>query len=427
MPKRSASSTTITVALGTSTPTSMTVVATSTCDLPVAEGGHRRLLLGRREAAVQQAEAQAREVVGLEALVGLLGRRHLELLALADQRAHDVGLAPGRHLARGPCAQTAASSSSPCAHSVTIALPAGRLLAEDRHVEVAVDGHGRGARDRRGRHHEHVGHRAAAGLVLAGRRAARRRSGAARRSRRRRGSGTPPRPGSARGCRRARRPRRPPAPASTRWRSLPVMRLVSSSTVSGRSPNSDAPSSGTVMPSSSGRMLAKCCSASTSVGAMNAPWCPPCTAVSSAATATTVLPAPTSPWSRRCIGIGPGQVGGDLGDHLRLVAGELERQPIEEPRHQRAGRCRARCPGWSPRSSACAARARAGCGAARRTPAGAAPPPPRPSTPGGGCPRKAAVRSTKSWLVEDPRRQRLDAAPRCGAATRATQPRKSFE
>ena len=53
------------------------------------------------------------------------------------------------------------------------------------------------------------------------------------------------------------------------------------------------------------RTPAACCSASTSVGAISAPWCPPCTAASSALTATSVLPAPTSPCSRRCIGCGP--------------------------------------------------------------------------------------------------------------------------
>ena len=56
MPNRSASSITMTVASGTSTPTSITVVATSTCDLARPEGGHDRLLLGRLQLAVQQAE-----------------------------------------------------------------------------------------------------------------------------------------------------------------------------------------------------------------------------------------------------------------------------------------------------------------------------------------------------------------------------------
>ena len=49
----------------------------------------------------------------------------------------------------------------------------------------------------------------------------------------------------------------------------------------------------------------KCCSASTSVGAISAPWNPVAAADNSAARATTVLPLPTSPWSRRFIGGAP--------------------------------------------------------------------------------------------------------------------------
>ena len=89
--------------------------------------------------------------------------------------------------------------------------------------------------------------------------------------------------------------------SSTARRRSPVTRDVSSSTRSGRSPNklSDA---GTIRPSSIRLTPLKCCSANTSVGAMSAPWCPPCTAISIEATATTVFPLPTSPCSRRCIG-----------------------------------------------------------------------------------------------------------------------------
>ena len=85
-------------------------------------------------------------------------------------------------------------------------------------------------------------------------------------------------------------------------------------------------------------MLAKCCSASTSVGAMNAPWCPPCTAVSSAATATTVLPAPTSPCSSRCIGIGRARSAVISAITFCWSPVSVERQPIEEPLDERAGR-----------------------------------------------------------------------------------------
>ena len=48
--------------------------------------------------------------------------------------------------------------------------------------------------------------------------------------------------------------------------------------------------------------VAKCCSASVSVGAISAAWAPDSTARSIAYSATTVLPEPTSPISSRCIG-----------------------------------------------------------------------------------------------------------------------------
>ena len=48
--------------------------------------------------------------------------------------------------------------------------------------------------------------------------------------------------------------------------------------------------------------VAKCCSASVSVGAISAAWAPCSTARSIAYSATTVLPDPTSPISSRCIG-----------------------------------------------------------------------------------------------------------------------------
>mmetsp|Transcript_2163 Transcript_2163/g.10434 ORF Transcript_2163/g.10434 Transcript_2163/m.10434 type:complete len:262 (-) Transcript_2163:2962-3747(-) len=48
-----------------------------------------------------------------------------------------------------------------------------------------------------------------------------------------------------------------------------------------------------------------CCVASTSVGAMNAPWCPLPTAASNPSAATMVLPHPTSPCSSRSIGVVP--------------------------------------------------------------------------------------------------------------------------
>ena len=98
MPKRSASRITITVALGTSTPTSITVVATSTSSCAGAEPLHHLVLLGGLHPPVEEAETQPAQLVLGEAGERLLGRRHLELLGVLDQRADDVRLAAGGNL-----------------------------------------------------------------------------------------------------------------------------------------------------------------------------------------------------------------------------------------------------------------------------------------------------------------------------------------
>ncbi len=98
------------------------------------------------------------------------------------------------------------------------------------------------------------------------------------------------------------RPVAPEASFSRRAvRALPLTLDVKSSTDT--SPPASPP--GPSRSPSNARTAEKCCSASTSVGTMSAPWCPLCTAASNAASATTVLPEPTSPWSRRCMGKGP--------------------------------------------------------------------------------------------------------------------------
>ena len=63
MPKRSASSITMTVASGTSTPTSITVVATRTSMRAAAEARHRAVPCRPPHLAVQQAERGARASV----------------------------------------------------------------------------------------------------------------------------------------------------------------------------------------------------------------------------------------------------------------------------------------------------------------------------------------------------------------------------
>ena len=74
--------------VGTSTPTSITVVATSTSSSPGAEHGHHRFLLGRRHLSVQQAEPQAVQLTAAQALVISCGRADLELLAISSISGH---------------------------------------------------------------------------------------------------------------------------------------------------------------------------------------------------------------------------------------------------------------------------------------------------------------------------------------------------
>ncbi len=66
--------------------------------------------------------------------------------------------------------------------------------------------------------------------------------------------------------------------------------------------------------------LAKCCSARISVGAISAHCQPASMRCSAASAATTVLPAPTSPCSSRCMGWGAGHVGGDFFGTTRCCA-----------------------------------------------------------------------------------------------------------
>ncbi len=98
MPKRSASRMTITVALGTSTPTSITVVATNTSRRP---GRKVSMTASFSTAGIRPWSSPTRSPdssPAVELLAGLLGRPGLELLALVDQRADHVGLTAGGDL-----------------------------------------------------------------------------------------------------------------------------------------------------------------------------------------------------------------------------------------------------------------------------------------------------------------------------------------
>ena len=92
-PKRSASWTIITVAFGTSTPTSITVVATRTSSSRALKRRHQLPPLGRLQPPVQAADAEARAARRGAAARPRLGGARERRLRLLDQRADDVGLA----------------------------------------------------------------------------------------------------------------------------------------------------------------------------------------------------------------------------------------------------------------------------------------------------------------------------------------------
>ncbi len=82
------------VAFGTSTPTSITVVATRTSSSRALKLRHHAAPLGRTQAAVQAADAVAAQLRRPEPLGLLLGRARDARLGGLDQRAHDVRLPP---------------------------------------------------------------------------------------------------------------------------------------------------------------------------------------------------------------------------------------------------------------------------------------------------------------------------------------------
>jgi len=132
--------------------------------MPGREQRHHRLLFRRRHARVQQPHGHARQgFAQLGVHGGGVGK--VERLALLDQRADPVHLAPGRHL-RGDARDDlvlAAVGDQLGDHRRA----AGGQFVDHRDVQVGVVAHGQGARDGRGAHHQHV--RLAGGRCATGR------------------------------------------------------------------------------------------------------------------------------------------------------------------------------------------------------------------------------------------------------------------
>ena len=176
-PKRSASSTIISVALGTSTPTSITVVATSTASSPRWKARHHRVLLRPLHPAVDEADRSPKRSFST---CRALPRRRRGRWPRSPRPAGRPNrpARPPRYGGRAP--STTSSSRSTADHPRLDRLAARRHLVEPADVHLAIMGQRQRARDRRRGHHQQM--RRPLRLLRAASAAGRRRSGAARRS-----------------------------------------------------------------------------------------------------------------------------------------------------------------------------------------------------------------------------------------------------
>ena len=140
------------VASGTSTPTSITVVATSKLRLAGGEARHGGVLLGAFHAAMHQIDFFAETLA--QFLEALLRRREIDLFGFLDQRADPIGA-----LAFGDGAADRVLDLLDARHRDRAGvdrLAAGRLFAQFGHIHVAEISEHQRARDRRGGEHQHV-------------------------------------------------------------------------------------------------------------------------------------------------------------------------------------------------------------------------------------------------------------------------------
>ena len=387
-------------------PTSMTVVATSTsidarCELLhhsglVGAGGNWPCSRPMRSSGSSCGDARVR----------LGGRGCLDGITLLDQRTHPVRLPSGRHVRTDTGDHLiAATGRDQFRHDGP---PAGRQLVDHRDVEVGEVAHRQRARNRRGRQHQHVrlpGRRPIRAMPVA----ARPRSDAAhRRSPVRAGRSSPP-PGSARACRSTSCAvtARDVSPAPRAW----LRRQA------GRRARSCATPSG----ASHCAMRPKCCSASSSVGAISAACQPDSIARAAASAATTVLPLPTSPCTSRCIGCSRARSASISCQTRCCAARQRERQRRQQARRQARRRA-------TPARAASAARpapgaARSAAPPVRRTSADARPgrcgrrarPHPRPAADGAGArapPDAVGSRLHRSRSESRSRSRQFDVAQR---------------
>ena len=142
------------VAFGTSIPTSITVVATSTSSSPSSNCAHHLAPVGRLQLAVKQPDPVARELRSPQPVRLHLGRTREPRLRLLDQRTDDVGLAARVEMHPQPRVRVARALRPDPRGDDRLAVR-GRLR-DLAHGQVAVDRQRERARDRRRGHVQHV-------------------------------------------------------------------------------------------------------------------------------------------------------------------------------------------------------------------------------------------------------------------------------
>ena len=117
------------------------------------EGLHHGIFVRRLHAPVHFADFESREHVA-KIIVARFKVLQIAFFAALNQGKHHVNLPSCRQFAHH--ARVHIATLFLCVVNGLNRFAPGRQRVDDRHVEVAVDRHGKGARDGRGGHHEHV-------------------------------------------------------------------------------------------------------------------------------------------------------------------------------------------------------------------------------------------------------------------------------
>ena len=139
---------TITDASGTSTPTSITVVATSTSMRPDRNSAMTRSFSAERQLAVQEPDPQpGRARWPASRSASATTEVACDPVRPFDQWAHDERPVAGGRPRSRTRAHASSASSGVRSHVGGHRLPARGQLVDDGHVEIAEDHHGRSARE----------------------------------------------------------------------------------------------------------------------------------------------------------------------------------------------------------------------------------------------------------------------------------------